>query len=107
LEDLLLGHPNVEDVAVLGIPDEYAGELPKAYVVMKSGVEGDELVGRELLKYVKERKVRHKHVKEIEFTDVIPKSASGKILRRVLRDQSRKGTTGVVVKDAVNERARL
>ncbi|KAK4964128.1 hypothetical protein LTR66_012462 [Elasticomyces elasticus] len=107
LEDLLLGHPNVEDVAVLGIKDEYAGELPKAYVVMKSGVEGDELVGRELLKYVKERKVRHKHVKEIEFTDVIPKSASGKILRRVLRDQSRKGTTGVVVKDAVNERARL
>jgi len=48
---------------------------------------------------VQEKKVRHKWVKEIEFTQEIPKSASGKILRRVLRDQSRAGATGVVVRD--------
>jgi len=108
LEDLLLGHPKVEDVAVLAIPDEYAGELPKAFVVLKPGmlgVEGsEEAIGKELLKYVRDKKVRHKHVKEVEFTDSIPKSASGKILRRILRDQPKKG---FVVRDAVKERARL
>ena len=61
LEDLLLGHERVEDVAVLGVSDEYAGERPKAYVVLKTG-EGEEGVGREILAYVKERKVRHKWV---------------------------------------------
>lgn len=113
LEDLLLGHPKVEDVAVLGIQDEYSGELPKAYIVPKVGIvkDGDENsaqnLGRELLKYVRDKKVRHKHVKEVEFIDVIPKSASGKILRRFLRDKSRSGEQGVVVRDAVKEKARL
>ena len=107
LEDLLLGHAKIEDVAVLGVRDDYAGELPKAFVVLKGGSAGDEATGRELMKYVKERKVRHKHVKEIEFTDAIPKSASGKILRRVLRDQAKAASRGVVVKDAVKEKAML
>jgi len=89
LEDLLLGHSKVEDCAVMGIPDEYSGEKPKAYIVPKSGVTAAQELGKELLKYVKERKVRHKWIKEIEFTDIIPKSASGKILRRVLRDKSK------------------
>jgi acyl-CoA synthetase (AMP-forming)/AMP-acid ligase II len=97
LEDLLLGHAKVEDVAVLGIQDEYSGEKPKAFVVLKGGEKGDEVVGREILKYVRERKVRHKWIKEVEFVDVIPKSASGKILRRILRDG--KGARGVVVRD--------
>jgi 4-coumarate--CoA ligase len=64
-------------------------------------------LGHELLKYVKERKVRHKWIKEIEFTDMIPKSASGKILRRVLRDKSRVSETGTVVKDEVAAKAML
>ncbi|WPH00539.1 Hypothetical protein R9X50_00336800 [Acrodontium crateriforme] len=104
LEDLLLGHDKVEDVAVLGINDDYSGEVPKAYVVLKPGQKEGQEVGRELIKYVKEKKVRYKVVKEIEFIDVIPKSASGKILRRVLRDKSRSGEHGVVVRD---ERANL
>lgn len=111
LEDLLLGHEKVEDVAVLGIADDYAGELPKAYVVLKPGVlEGGatrEEVGRELLEYVREKKVRHKRVIEVEFTDIIPKSASGKILRRLLRDKARGVDRGVVVRDAVKEKAML
>lgn len=107
LEDLLLGHEKVEDVAVLGIKDDYAGELPKAFVVPKPGVKGDEELGRELMKYVRERKVRHKHIKEIEFIDVIPKSASGKILRRILRDKQLGADKSVVIRDGVAEKSML
>lgn len=104
LEDLLLGHPAVEDCAVLGVPDERAGERPKAYVVLKkkpgpdaAAVEVEE-VGLDILRYARERKVRHKWIREVEFTDEIPKSASGKILRRVLRDRERRGDRGLVVR---------
>ncbi|KAK2786034.1 hypothetical protein FQN52_008030 [Onygenales sp. PD_12] len=107
LEDLLLGHPDVEDVAVLGIRDDYSGELPKAFVVLKGSAQGVDKVevGKRLLQYVKENKVRHKWVVEVEFIDEIPKSASGKILRRVLRDLEKKGSgKGVAVRD---EKAKL
>ncbi|KAK7989147.1 F-box domain and ankyrin repeat protein [Apiospora arundinis] len=107
LEDLLLGHPKVEDSAVLGIPDDWSGERPKAYVVLKTGVARSEGVGQELIKYVEENKVKHKWVKEIEFIDEIPKSASGKILRRVLRDKTKQGIQGTVVKVRSGPRAKL
>jgi 4-coumarate--CoA ligase len=101
LEDLLLGHPKVEDVAVMGIQDEYSGELPKAFVKLVEGVQLDTGVGKELIAFVKEKKVRHKWVREIQFVEEIPKSASGKILRRILRDQEKsgKGRKTVVVRD--------
>lgn len=90
LEDLLLGHAAVEDVAVLGIADDYSGEKPKAYIVKKGGIEiDDKRLEQELINYVKEKKTRHKWLKEVEFVSVIPKSASGKILRRILRDKSK------------------
>jgi len=108
LEDLLLGHGFVEDVAVLGIPDAYTGEKPKAFVVLGSNSVGEEEhIGRKLLDYVKERKIRYKWLAEVEFVDVIPKSPSGKILRRVLKDRVKKGEVGVVVKEAVKEKAKL
>ncbi|KAH7018210.1 uncharacterized protein B0I36DRAFT_377521 [Microdochium trichocladiopsis] len=106
LEDLLLGHEKIEDCAVLGIKDEWSGEKPKAYVVLKPGVRKEQAVGLEILDYVRANKVRHKWLKEIEFTDEIPKSASGKILRRVLRDQAAKGTAGLVVR-ASSSKAKL
>jgi 4-coumarate--CoA ligase len=99
LEDLLLGHPKVSDVAVLGIQDEYSGEIPKAYIVPKEGERAGDELGMELIGYVKEKKVKYKAVKEIEFIDEIPKSASGKILRRMLRDKERSGSHGVVVRE--------
>ena len=99
LEDLLLGHPKVSDVAVLGISDEYSGEVPKAYIVPQSGETVGYDLGMEVIAYVKEKKVRYKAVKEVEFIDEIPKSASGKILRRVLRDKERHGEWGVVVRE--------
>ncbi|KAE8376950.1 hypothetical protein BDV26DRAFT_305195 [Aspergillus bertholletiae] len=96
LEDLLLGHPEVDDAAVTSVADDYSGERPKAYVVIKAATksrlatrDGMNAVGRELIEYVKARKVRHKWIVEVEFLDEIPKSASGKILRRVLRDRER------------------
>lgn len=85
LEDLLLGHPDVEDCAVISIPDDYSGEKPKAFVVVKGGGKGSEETGKKLLKYVRDKKVKHKWLKEVEFVDIIPKSASGKILRRILK----------------------
>ncbi|KAL9074660.1 MAG: hypothetical protein Q9157_004311 [Trypethelium eluteriae] len=106
MEDLLLGHPKVEDCAVLGVKDDYSGELPKAYVVLKPGNDANDKTGKELLEFVKGRKVRHKWIKEIEFVHDIPKSASGKILRRVLRD-AKVRENGLLVKDMVTEKARL
>jgi acyl-CoA synthetase (AMP-forming)/AMP-acid ligase II len=105
LEDLILGHEKVEDVAVLGIPDDYSGELPKAFVVLKPGVRKSEAVGRELIADVKAKKTKYKWVKEVELVEEIPKSPSGKILRRVLRDQQKSGKKGLVIRDI--ERARL
>ena len=67
LEDLLLGHPKVEDVAVMSVPDEYTGERPKAYVVLKAGIKDNQELGQELIKYVQEKKSRTKWITEIEF----------------------------------------
>ena len=100
LEDLLLGHPDCEDVAVLGIADDRAGERPKAYVKVNASSKGNErAAGQALIKYVQEKKIRDKWIVEVEIIDEIPKSPSGKILRRVLRDMAKKGETGVVVRD--------
>ena len=105
LEDLLLGHVAVEDVAVLGILDPTSGEAPKAFVVLKPDVSTDDAeemqkIGKELLGYVKEKKIRYKWLKEIEFVEQIPKSPSGKILRRVLKDRAREGKVGIVVRES-------
>lgn len=92
---------------MLGIPDEWAGERPKAYIVLQSSSKGDEdKAGERIIKYIQEKKIRHKWIVEIEFLDEIPKSASGKILRRILRDKARSGQHGKIVKDN-RERARL
>lgn len=85
LEDLLLGHEKVEDVAVLGLPDDYSGERPKAVVVLKKGVGPSEGLAGELMAFVKARKVRYKWLVELEFQGSIPKSPTGKLLRRVLK----------------------
>lgn len=85
LEAVLLSHPDVADAAVIGRPDPAAGEIPKAFVVPRRPIEP-----RTLLDWVAERVAPYKKVRALEFRDSIPKSPSGKILRRVLLEEERR-----------------
>jgi acyl-CoA synthetase (AMP-forming)/AMP-acid ligase II/NAD(P)-dependent dehydrogenase (short-subunit alcohol dehydrogenase family) len=84
LEAVLLGHPAVAGAAVIASPDEVAGEVPKAFVVLRSPASADEL-----LRYVADRVAPYKKVRLIEFIDKIPTSPSGKVLRRLLAERDR------------------
>jgi acyl-CoA synthetase (AMP-forming)/AMP-acid ligase II len=81
LEGLLCAHPRVADAAVVGVPDDAAGEVPKAFVVARG-----EVVPDELMAWVAERVAPHKRLRGVAVVDEIPKLPSGKILRRLLRD---------------------
>jgi acyl-CoA synthetase (AMP-forming)/AMP-acid ligase II len=91
LEGLLVTHPAVLDVAVVRKADEEAGEIPKAYVVLKPDDASRATSAATIMAWVAERVAPHKRIRDLEFIDQIPKSASGKILRRVLmeRDKAR------------------
>jgi acyl-CoA synthetase (AMP-forming)/AMP-acid ligase II len=86
LEALVLTHPAVADVAVIPSPDEEAGEIPKAFVVVKAG---QTLTADALMAFVAGKVAPHKKIRLVEFITQVPKSASGKILRRVLVQQER------------------
>ncbi len=85
LEALLIAHPHIADVAVIGVADTEAGELPKAFVVP---VAGSGLTEHDVKAHVAGHVASYKHIRIVEFVDEIPKSASGKILRRLLRERS-------------------
>jgi long-chain acyl-CoA synthetase len=82
VEDVLYGHEAVREAAVVGVPDEYRGETVKAFVSLKEGRSAD---ADELIAFCKERMAAYKYPRQVEILDEIPKTATGKILRRELR----------------------
>jgi len=84
VEDILYGHPKVEMVAVVGVPDEKSGETVKAFIKLK---QGEDVTDDEMNAFCKENMVGYKRPRVIEFRDEIPVSNIGKVLRRVLRDE--------------------
>ena len=84
VEDILYEHPAVMEAAVVGVPDSYRGETAKAFIVFKDGETASK---EELSEFCKTRMAKYKVPRYYKFLDELPKSAVGKILRRVLRDQ--------------------
>jgi acyl-CoA synthetase (AMP-forming)/AMP-acid ligase II len=87
LEGLLIGHPAIADAAVIPVADEESGENPKAFIVKRG-----EITAQEVMDYIADKVAPYKKVREVEFVGEIPKSASGKILRRVLIERERQKT---------------
>lgn len=86
LEGLLLEHPAIADAAVIGKANQDSGEIPKAFVVLKQGLDASD---QDIMSFVAGKVATFKQIREVEFTDAIPKNPSGKILRRLLIEQER------------------
>jgi len=83
VENVLYTHPSIKECAVVGKPDPVAGEIPKAYIVLK---EGAKTTKDELIDHCQKRIAPYKRIREVEFVAELPKSIAGKILRRALRN---------------------
>ncbi|MBN2031669.1 MAG: AMP-binding protein [Deltaproteobacteria bacterium] len=86
VEDLLYRHPSVKEVSVIGINDPYRGETPKAFIALKPEYEG-KVTEEEILSWCKENMAAYKRPRFVEFRKDLPKSAAGKILKRVLVEE--------------------
>jgi acyl-coenzyme A synthetase/AMP-(fatty) acid ligase len=85
VEALLLEHPAVRDCGVVAKPDAVAGEIPCAFVVLREGFRPSDTLDKQLRDFVADRLAHHKQPREIHFVEVVPRTPSGKILRRELR----------------------
>lgn len=88
VEEVLYKHPAILECAVFGIPDDYWVEKVHAAIVLKQGAE---TTTKEIIEFCKERLVRYKAPKSVEFMDALPKTPSGKLLKRKLRDKYYEG----------------
>ena len=86
LEALLLTHPKIADAAVIPSPDEDAGEVPKAFIIKKD----PSLTEQEVIAFSAEKLAHFKRIKRVEFVTSIPKTTSGKIIRRELKEKEKK-----------------
>jgi len=93
VEDLLYRHPAVKEVAVIGVNDPYRGETPKAFVIVRPEYEG-KIKESEILDWCKDNMSAYKRPRVVEFRQELPKSAAGKLLRRILVDQEREKPSG-------------
>ncbi|MCU1361877.1 MAG: lcfB 14, partial [Ilumatobacteraceae bacterium] len=85
VEDVLYQHPAVREAGVIGVPDEYRGETVKAFVSLRPGTTATDV---ELIGFCKERMAAYKYPRSIELVDELPKTVTGKILRKDLRTKS-------------------
>ena len=86
MEDALYRHPNVKEAAVVGVPDAYRGKTVKAFVALTDAYL-ENVTPDELIRFCKERMAAYKYPRIIEIIDEVPKTLTGKYLRRKLRDQ--------------------
>jgi long-chain acyl-CoA synthetase len=84
VDEILYSHPKINEACAIGVPDEYSGERVKAFVVLR---DGQTATAEEIMDFCRERLVKYKVPKYVEFVSELPKSAVGKILRRELRDK--------------------
>lgn len=87
IEESLMGHPSVAMAAVVGIADEIRGQVPAAFVVLRAGFEASEVLVAELQDHVRTRLAAHEVPRRVTFMDDLPRTTTGKIMRRALRDQ--------------------
>nr|WP_106780452.1 acetate--CoA ligase [Lysinibacillus timonensis] len=85
VESKLLEHPDVIEAGVIGKPDPVRGEIVKAFIALREGIEPSDLLAEEIRNFVKSQMAAHAAPREIEFKDKLPKTRSGKIMRRVLK----------------------
>jgi acetyl-CoA synthetase len=85
IEDSLIKHPAVAEAGVIGVPDETRGEIPKAFIVLRQGFQPSDSLKKELQEFVKERLAKHEYPREIQFISGLPKTTTGKVRRRDLR----------------------
>lgn len=90
IESVLMHHPAVLECAITGVPDPVRGQLVKATIVLRSGYSGDDALVKELQNYVKKETAPYKYPRTIEFVEALPKSTSGKIMRRKIRADDEK-----------------
>jgi acetyl-CoA synthetase len=91
VEEVIMRHECVQEVAVVGAPDALRGVVIKAYIVLKKGYEGSDELIKDIQRFVREETAPYKYPRLVEFVKALPKSFSGKVKREILRKHAENG----------------